>query len=378
MLLDWVATLRLDESEALGLIATEIYLGNNTSLPILTPVLSEGSSAMNGTHSNTPIILSTQLSNHSSAALLQTWNITAADVDPTLTSSRLQTQRQPTKGHLDILAIGESYIRGATGVGSNATNNSLSLGSRDIKLPRNIGPRSVSPFTPYTPLAKREGPIQCSASQPCLDESCCNSDGKCGFKETNCGATCLSNCDAKAMCGIDSIDGKTGCGLKLCCSYYGWCGTKDVHCNDPEPQIGLTPCQQGYGSCSIAATPTCGKFSGTSSGRRVGYYQGWNTRERLCDKVSPSQINTRGLSHLFYSFAFFHPQTFAMMPMNEGDVKLYGEFNALKRNGLQTWIAVGGVSNPFHILTKARDTTSTSFPMDIKICCKCIRLVPSF
>lgn len=33
-----------------------------------------------------------------------------------------------------------------------------------------------------------------------------------------------------------------------------------------------------------------------------------------------------------------------MMPMNAGDPQLYGEFTALKRNGLQTWIAVGGVS----------------------------------
>jgi chitinase len=33
-----------------------------------------------------------------------------------------------------------------------------------------------------------------------------------------------------------------------------------------------------------------------------------------------------------------------MIPMNAGDIALYGEFTALKRNGLQTWIAVGGVS----------------------------------
>ncbi|KAK1566167.1 glycoside hydrolase superfamily [Colletotrichum navitas] len=53
-----------------------------------------------------------------------------------------------------------------------------------------------------------------------------------------CGSTCISDCDAKAMCGIDSADGKTPCGLKLCCSFYGWCGTESVHCLDPEPQFG--------------------------------------------------------------------------------------------------------------------------------------------
>lgn len=31
------------------------------------------------------------------------------------------------------------------------------------------------------------------------------------------------------------------------------------------------------------------------------------------------------------------------MPMNSDDVYLYGEFTALKRKGLQTWIAIGGV-----------------------------------
>ncbi|KAF1942406.1 glycoside hydrolase [Clathrospora elynae] len=168
---------------------------------------------------------------------------------------------------------------------------------------------------------------------------------KCGYKAAQCAPeNCLSNCNAKAMCGIDSAGGKTTCGLKLCCSYYGWCGTEDVHCKDPEPLVGKTPSQEGFGSCEIKPSPSCGKGSGTSKGRRIGYYQGWNTRERVCDKVTPRQINTRGLSHLLYAFAFFHPQTFEMMPMNSDDVHLYGEFTALKRNGLQTWIAIGGWS----------------------------------
>lgn len=123
------------------------------------------------------------------------------------------------------------------------------------------------------------------------------------------------------------------------------CGTETVHCIDPEPQFMKTSCQQGFGGCTIVPSPVCGKGSGTASkGRRVGYYQGWNSRERACDKVPPRLINTRGLTHLFYSFAFFDPTTFEMTPMNAADVPLYGEFTALKRNGLQTWVAVGGVS----------------------------------
>jgi chitinase len=123
------------------------------------------------------------------------------------------------------------------------------------------------------------------------------------------------------------------------------CGTEAVHCIDPEPQFMKTSCQVGFSGCTIVPSPTCWKGSGTASnGRRVGYYQGWNSRERTCDKVPPRLINTRGLTLLFYSFAFFDPTSFQMMPMNVADVSIYGEFTALKRNGLQTWIVVGGVS----------------------------------
>jgi chitinase len=66
------------------------------------------------------------------------------------------------------------------------------------------------------------GPIQCGAGLPCKDGAGCSRLGKYDFKEAHCSpANCLSNCDAKAMCGIDSPEGTTKCGLKLCCSFYG-------------------------------------------------------------------------------------------------------------------------------------------------------------
>lgn len=98
--------------------------------------------------------------------------------------------------------------------------------------------------------------------------------------------------------------------------------------------------------------PVCGKDSETSPGRRIGYYQGWNTLERKCDKVLPRQINTRGLTHLFYAFAFFNPITFEVVPMHADDIPLYGEFTSLKRNGLETWIAIGGVSALYKFKSK--------------------------
>ncbi|KAF6823885.1 carbohydrate-binding module family 18 protein [Colletotrichum musicola] len=229
---------------------------------------------------------------------VQPWNVTAAEVDESLTEYSFKTHQQPTSDKVDILNIGTNYILGQIS-SPNSTAN-------------------------FTSLRRRaDGPIQCGPDSPCVDGSCCNSDGKCGFKEANCGASCISNCDAKAMCGIDSADGKTACGAQA---------------------LLLLLRLQGYGSCELKSAPQCGTGSGTSNGRRAGYYQGWNTHERACDKVRPRQINTRGLTHLFYSFAFFHPTTFEMMPMHEGDIPLYGEFTALKRNGLQTWIAIGVVT----------------------------------
>ncbi|KAF2742345.1 glycoside hydrolase family 18 protein [Sporormia fimetaria CBS 119925] len=199
--------------------------------------------------------------------------------------------------------------------------------------------------TPFVnSLHKRvDGPIQCGPGSPCKDNSCCGPEGKCGYKEHNCGAGFTSNCDAKAMCGIDSADGATPCGLNFCCSYYGWCGTEDVHCYDPEPQYGKTPCQKGFGSCQMYPSPSCSGRS-ASTGRRVGYYQGWNVHDRKCDKVSPSQINIKGLTHLFWSFVFFHPTTYAIEPMNAADPPMYCEVTNLATNGLETWVAVGGWS----------------------------------
>ncbi|KAH7068560.1 hypothetical protein FB567DRAFT_251587 [Paraphoma chrysanthemicola] len=247
--------------------------------------------------------------------------------DRSVSESRRSHFRRHAGSHINQV----SHQHGSTKLGLVSSGES-------IKQPLGTG------FTPFThSLHKRDGPIQCGPGSPCKDDSCCSAEGKCGYKEHNCGAGCTSNCDAKAMCGIDSADGKTKCGLNLCCSYYGWCGTEDVHCYDPEPQFGKTPCQQGFGSCQKYPSPSCSGRS-ASTGRRVGYYQGWNVRERKCDKVSPSQINTKGLTHLFYSFVFFDPSTFNIIPMNDADPSMYREFTKLSTNGLQTWVAIGGWS----------------------------------
>jgi chitinase len=167
-------------------------------------------------------------------------HVTAEDVDPSLTSYGLETQQNPV-GAIDIIGLSEQYILAQ--IESNQTTSNGTLTNNITVLRRWQSPHTKSHAVHHNLHLQRrvDGPIQCGVGQPCLDGSCCNKLGKCGYKAAQCAPdNCLSNCDAKAMCGIDSADGRTLCGLKLCCSFYGWCGTEDVHCKDPEPLIGKT------------------------------------------------------------------------------------------------------------------------------------------
>ena len=124
---------------------------------------------------------------------------------------------------IPIIALSEQYILGQIN-GSIVVPHNISTPT-NTTVHRREQP-AVSEWM-RSPLLKRqvvEGPIQCGPGNPCKDGSCCNTSGKCGFKEATCGETCISNCEAKAMCGIDSEGGNVSCALNLCCSYYGWCG----------------------------------------------------------------------------------------------------------------------------------------------------------
>ncbi|KAH7122649.1 glycoside hydrolase superfamily, partial [Dendryphion nanum] len=211
------------------------------------------------------------------------------------------------------------------------------------------------------------GPVQCGPGSPCVDKSCCNSDGKCGFEKGHCHpdppSTCISNCDAKAWCGKDSPNGKITCGLNVCCSKYGWCGWRPEHCGeDTDPKDPGSLCQKEFGRCGKVSPPSCGKDSGTATnGRKIAYYASWNTRNRECNRIWPHHINTEGLTHINFAFAGINPKSFVIQPMHPADPQLYLDFTALKTNGLETWIAVGGwdFSNPGSTHTTWSDMVST-------------------
>lgn len=118
--------------------------------------------------------------------------------------------------------------------------------------------------------------------------------------------------------------------------------TTDLYCVNGDPQGNTLPCQKDFGSCEVKKGRTCGLGSGTANGRTIGYYQGSNTRDRLCNKITPQEIDSTGYTHLYYAFASIDPSSYAIIPGNAADPALYKDFTALKSRGLQTWIAVGG------------------------------------
>ncbi|KAL8716704.1 MAG: hypothetical protein Q9225_005988 [Loekoesia sp. 1 TL-2023] len=73
-----------------------------------------------------------------------------------------------------------------------------------------------------------------------------------------------------------------------------------------------------------------------------------NVRERRCNRITPTQIDTNGLTHLFFAYASVDPGNFSILASHSEDVDLYKEFTARKTPTMQTWIAVGGFdfSNP--------------------------------
>ncbi|KAH6699006.1 glycoside hydrolase superfamily [Leptodontidium sp. MPI-SDFR-AT-0119] len=211
------------------------------------------------------------------------------------------------------------------------------------------------------PTQIKEVADQCGPGSPCVDGSCCNSEGKCGYTPYNCGSTptttCISNCYSRAMCGTNSRDSAQKCPLNLCCSYFGYCGVcctsdsyiglftdpvkaSEVYCGNPN---GMAPCQQGFGSCQTASVPSCSGGSSASGGRKVAYYQAGNLMYRRCNRISPWDIVPRDLTHLIFAFVFINPNTFEVEPENDPqDRALYYEFAALKTSTTQTWLSIGG------------------------------------
>jgi chitinase len=113
-------------------------------------------------------------------------------------------------------------------------------------------------------------------------------------------------------------------------------------------------CQQDFGQCRISQAPSCNNDSPSADRRTVGYWRSWNT-EQLCDTVTPKQIDTSGLTHLYYAFvAVSNAKVFILIVLTETqfdehsfaiqdvDPDSYHQFTARKSSSLQTWVVIGG------------------------------------
>ncbi|KAK3326620.1 putative chitinase [Apodospora peruviana] len=118
----------------------------------------------------------------------------------------------------------------------------------------------------------------CAPDRPCPNGACCSTSGFCGYGHDFCGATCISNCDAHAECGI-----------------YAEMPAR------PNPPPLYSP---------------------------------------LPDITKPSDPPLDALTHVNYAFTFLDPQTYAVNPMDAGtSSQLLSDTTGLKLLKLDLQIA---------------------------------------
>ncbi|KAJ6088215.1 CAZyme family GH18, partial [Penicillium sp. IBT 16267x] len=119
-------------------------------------------------------------------------------------------------------------------------------------------------------LRKRDLPVGTYVpGVPYTNGVCCSNTGVCSYAPSSCGANvCISNCDAKAPCGEYANPDNATCPLNVCC------GSTDDFCG--------TGCQEGYGGCGVAPTPSCSSGSNSASVRRMGPRANGSDAHQFC------------------------------------------------------------------------------------------------
>ena len=172
----------------------------------------------------------------------------------------------------------------------------------------------------------------CDNGKPCADASCCNIvTKKCGRDPSHCAANvCISNCDAKAECGIGAADPSLPCPLNVCCSQFGNCGTGDDFCG--------TGCQNNCGQPSAVNAGV-----GNVQKLVIGYWEGWSLNSRSCSARTINDVPVDSLTHLNLAFAYI-TSDFNIMPMPGTGNDVFSQITSLKTKapGLKIWISIGG------------------------------------
>lgn len=123
--------------------------------------------------------------------------------------------------------------------------------------------------------------------------------------------------------------------MNVCCSEYGFCGTKSDFCN--------SKCQNNCGQPKIRS----GKSLKPVRDRVIAYYEAWSAR-RACNKFTPSSIPISSLTHVNFAFAYIEPKTLDITTMDSlTPESLFQEVTAIKTmksgaSALEVFIAIGG------------------------------------
>ncbi|TPX09628.1 uncharacterized protein E0L32_009229 [Thyridium curvatum] len=184
-----------------------------------------------------------------------------------------------------------------------------------------------------TAPASAQDDYTCSATKGCKI-GCCgplDSSGKgvCGLGPDFCGKGCTSTCGYKSECDPGwgmQWSNASACPLKVCCSKFGFCGTTADFCGG-----------------STVTSPSCSASAGSSNGRTIGYYEGWNW-QRPCGTMAPEDVPLGYYTHINFAFSLIDPATYRLAPMDSNTGKLYKRVSALKQRdpSLKVWLAVGG------------------------------------
>jgi chitinase len=185
-------------------------------------------------------------------------------------------------------------------------------------------------------LLRRDTPstpdYSCDTDRPCTDSSCCNIVTKsCGRDPTHCAVNvCISNCDAKAECGIGAADPSASCPLNVCCSKFGYCGVGEDFCGDG--------CQSNCGQ-PLAINSGVGDVQKLV----IGYWEGWCLTSRSCSARTINDVPIDSLTHLNLAFAYI-TSDFDITPMPGIGEDVYSQILSLKARapGLKIWISIGG------------------------------------
>jgi chitinase len=66
--------------------------------------------------------------------------------------------------------------------------------------------------------------------------------------------------------------------------------------------------------CEIIRPKKCSKDSGMTMGQTVGYFLASNSRDCVCDRVYPKDINANDYTYLYFVFASIDLKTFKIRP----------------------------------------------------------------